>query len=350
MAQRGSVFIGGGRLGRNKFLQGLPPAVATQCVTLTAVFNGQPVSAQNPISLTNSMGVNSASVFFNIPSGVGPWSAATWEVAGTGTGGRVGSFNQVHDVPSSGGDTISLPSFTNTGAFDEQGAGSGQQVVDINAAQGAPLTVQLIFNSGAVDGSQSESVTLFTLTLCKPVQVLPVPLKLTPLKSQPILRVPDRPGVRFLQLPLTRPAASVQRLWPGMLYGRGATRDAGKPLLRGRVSILPMPGPTSAPIVYAQTDVLGPRVSRHGFLSAYVSADQVFTVLLKITDDQGATWYVADQTGAGMVLADAGSGTFVWAVEILRELPTYWKLTVSAPVGAHLHTQFAIYDDTDLGS
>jgi hypothetical protein len=190
------LFLGGGRQGRNKILTALPQAVALQCQTLTAVFGGAPVSAGNPLLCGYHTG-RSKTVTFNIPAG--SWSLCTWEKAGTSVAGSATNGNDtITTAPSSA--AILLPNYALGGSFDQTQQASGQQVADINSAAGSTLSVTVNFTSDN-PGFGDETINLFTLTVCKPVQVIPVPMKFLPIKNQPFVDLPKRPNVYLVKFP-----------------------------------------------------------------------------------------------------------------------------------------------------
>jgi hypothetical protein len=116
--------------------------------------------------------------------------------------------------------------------------------------------------------------------------------------------------------------------------------NAGKP---GAQSLVVNAGAVSAALAGTE--------GRHGFLVAYFSMDQPFKLILEISDDQGTTYYTVVEYDSVVVLGDAASATWVNAVKITDNMPTYWQLlckNIGASNGT-LKYDLALYDDLRKG-
>lgn len=96
--------------------------------------------------------------------------------------------------------------------------------------------------------------------------------------------------------------------------------------------------------------VLPRRQDRHTRMVVNLTGDQAFQALLKISDDDGVTWYTVQQVDSSVVVADAGSGTVVDGAKVNIDLPIYWRLDVNNTGSASLNLRIdtPIYDDKFL--
>lgn len=109
-------------------------------------------------------------------------------------------------------------------------------------------------------------------------------------------------------------------------------------------------GGAAGPGAGASAVLLGPNNGRHSDLRGFLSADQTFKVQLQISDDNGTTYYTAQEFSSSVVTGDAGSATFVNGLAMSVTLPTFWRLAIkNTGAGAMLYKyDFAIYDNVNL--